>query len=363
MENEMSVLKLQEVLWEITPKCDKGCSYCGSKDIINKKPLDDNDLIKIAKQLVEYGVEEVTLTGGEPGTLAEENPEIIPLICNILNEGGTKTKVVTYGKIVEIYGERSLELFDVIGISVNELADIECVANLPINPHYQTMITNFGRHNIWDFDELAECAKKFNCWQIQLTMGNEVLNPEGIKHLRNKIGDCDVTNSDTTIVLADNLQVCHKCMAGIKCCSITYTGDVAACLSERSYGGVQNIYGNLLKEDIGEIWENEFKDVRFKDCRKCCRDHIEYPEIDENHRSLPPIIIKGNDQGYPNPINPQVTLYGVSPGGGTYVYSVANPYNPGTGHPPLGDGSVVMMYAVWTEPRWKKPQDNNPDGV
>lgn len=30
--------ELKEIIWEITDNCNQGCSYCGSKDIINKTP-------------------------------------------------------------------------------------------------------------------------------------------------------------------------------------------------------------------------------------------------------------------------------------------------------------------------------------
>ena len=52
-------------------------------------------------------------------------------------------------------------------------------------------------------------------------------------------------------------------------------------MAERSFnnGNLLNQYGNLLDDNItlADIWENGFKDVRFKGCRKCCRDCIKYP--------------------------------------------------------------------------------------
>jgi MoaA/NifB/PqqE/SkfB family radical SAM enzyme len=198
---------------------------------------------------------------------------------------------------------------------------------LCIDHSEHTMITNFGKHNIWDFDDLAKVAQDFKCWQIQLTMGDQMLNPEGIKHLRSKISDCNIPNNGTAIALADNLQVCHKCMAGINGCSITYNGDVIACLSERSYGGIQKVYGSLLKSTIGEIWENGFKDIRFNNCRKCCREFVKYPEIDpDNKQPLPPTIIIEKIKDYkPDPYPPNtIIMYGVVDPS-SYIYSVVNP--------------------------------------
>lgn len=332
----MSILKLNEVLWEITPECDKGCSFCGSKDILDKKPLGNKLLKNVAKQLADYGVKEVTLTGGEPGILAENEPELFSDIVKILLEGGVKVKAVTYGTLVEQDVMSKIgDDFDVIGFSVNTPADVKYIEELGSSKKKydfsrHTMITNFGTHNIWNFDELAECAEMFKCWQIQLTMGENMLNADGIKYLRSKISECDLPNNDTIIALADNLQLCHECTAGIRSCSITYNGDVVSCLSERSYGGIQKVYGSIIKESLSDIWENEFKDVRFKDCRKCCRDHIEYPDLEheEDNKAKPPsIIIKKIDlpDGWSNrPINPQprVVLYGAINGNDTYIYGV-----------------------------------------
>ena len=346
----MSMLKLKEILWEITPECNKNCSYCGSKDLQGKKPLGDKDLKKIAKQLADYGVEEVTLTGGEPGVLAEKKPALFNGIVRILRKAGVKVKAVTNGKLVLVDGvEKTLGDLDVIGFSINTPDDVFDESVFDRSKH--TMITNFGKHNIWDFDELAECARVFRCWQIQLTMGENLLNPNGIKHLRSKIADCDVPDDNTIIVLADNLQVCHDCEAGISSCSITYDGGVVACLSERSYGGIQKVYGNLLKESIDDIWENEFKDIRFKGCRKCCRDFVEYPGVDlkdleeneEERKALPPTIIikkiKEWPKVSPDPYDqPRVVLYGAF-GGNVQAYAVTNP--PWTGdniNPVINDG-------------------------
>ena len=319
------------MLWEITPQCDKGCSYCGSKDILKKKPLCGKDLLNIAKQIGEYGVEEVTLTGGEPGVLAENNPKLFSEIISILESYEVKIKAVTYGKLIEVLVEVDVDKFDVFGVSINLPQDMSD-AYLSYNNNI-TMITNFGKHNIWDFDKLAEHAEEFNCWQIQLTMGDELLGPDGIMHLRNKIKDCPI---NTIIMPADNLQVSHSCAAGINSCSITYDGDVVACLSERSYGGIKKTYGSLLDKNssLGEIWENEFKDTRFSGCRKCCRDCIQYPPSTDLTSIMEDFVL---------PSNKDITL----PPTSIQMYAVVNPRrsNDHWREPPRSSGP--MIYGVW----------------
>lgn len=333
----MSWLKLVEVLWEVTSKCDKGCEYCGSKDILNSKDCSGDELKNVANQLVDYKVDEVTLTGGEPGMLAEEDPGLFGDIVDILHDGGIEVKVVSYGKVFQapIRDIISWDKISVVGMSINTKGDIDYLNSLDFPVEEHTMITNFGRHNIWDFASLAEAATGFKCWQVQLTMGHEQLNADGVEHLRNQLVNSDASK-DTTIVIADNLQACHRCMAGIRSCGITYNGDVMACLSERSFAKYRS-YGNLLNTDLKDIWENEFKDIRFSGSRKCCRDFIDYPDPKSNQPEMPPIIIthegeeNQNKNKYPRPNNwgPSVVLYGVSPG--------------------LGDGDKqVIVYGAYT---------------
>lgn len=345
------MIKLKEIIWEITPKCNKNCDYCGSKNILNSKPLRDSRLELIAENIIEYGVGEVTLSGGEPGTL---NSNILLNIINMLKKGGVKVKAVTNSLLFNY--QNIIDSLDAVGLSVNTEDDIQNLRNFAndykdgymgedifvINKNKTTAITNFGTHNIFYFDKIVNFLydKEIKTWQIQLTMGKYQLNSEGIKYLWDKIEKERTDNF--TIVLADNLQSEHECTAGIASCGISYKGEIIGCLSERSWnsGNFRNIYGLILegKNDLKNIWEKEFKDCRFSD-RCSCRSKIEYPkiikridpintkfkEIDINKRAFEPLE-------FPN--QPRVVAYGVIPNQ-TLVYGVSSP--------------SIMAYAVWTD--------------
>ena len=62
----MALLELKEVLWELTPTCNKNCEYCGSKELKSKKELDKTYLATIIENLLQYPPKSITLTGGEP---------------------------------------------------------------------------------------------------------------------------------------------------------------------------------------------------------------------------------------------------------------------------------------------------------
>jgi radical SAM protein with 4Fe4S-binding SPASM domain len=105
-----------------------------------------------------------------------------------------------------------------------------------------------------------------------------MLPPEGILYLRKKIRELE----GIKYILADNLQDEHKCSAGIVSCGITVNGDVIPCLSERTSGYV-SVQGNLFQRTLKDIWETEFREIRFGSdtWSKSCRNCISYPKVDK----------------------------------------------------------------------------------
>jgi radical SAM protein with 4Fe4S-binding SPASM domain len=103
-------------------------------------------------------------------------------------------------------------------------------------------------------------------------------------------------------ILADNLQDEHKCSAGIVSCGITVDGDVIPCLSERTSGNV-SVQGNLFKRTLKDIWETEFRDIRFgaEGWSKSCRNCVSYPKVKE----LTPTIAPREKVEHPKP---QITM-------------------------------------------------------
>lgn len=318
----MVILKLREILWEITPECNKNCSYCGSKELAGKKQLGDDALIHIAREIKEYGVPEVAITGGEPGSVDEG---LLNQIINILH-GTSVVKFITNGELFKL--DLQFDKVDCIGLSINTVEDTEF--EVPDHLIDKTvMITNFGKHNIWDLEKLKKYSEKFLDWQVQLTMGDELLPPDGIEMLRDKL--------EGSAVFADNLQTSHTCSAGINTCAITYDGYVANCLSGRAYGNLK-CEDNLSSKPLSAIWEEGFKCERFRGC-KCCRDFIEYP-----YDCRKTVLDKTMPVDHaPQPINlpSEPRDYDV------VLYSVYNPNRSGSWSPPsLGQDLIKMVYGV-----------------
>jgi MoaA/NifB/PqqE/SkfB family radical SAM enzyme len=334
-EKKMSKLNLVEMLWELNPNCNKNCSYCGSKEVMNKEKEKDDDFYKrVVEQIIAYPPKEITLTGGEP-TICKHYLYVV----DELTKAGIKVKIVSNGTVFD-FNDSMWGKLSQIGLSVNLPSEIEDLKKIkhPDSPRTKhvlsvenrnrvTMITNFGTHNIWDFDALYNffVESGYSCWQIQLTMGEYQLNQDGIEHLRKKIEDLNTqglksilfkTRTGQTIVMSDNLQYEHECTAGINSCSITWDGNVVPCLSERAWLKDLRVQGNLMERTLKDIWESEFKEQRFG-CTKCCRDCIKYKQTttivgtSPSKVDIKPIYGCWEERKFPN--EPIVIMYGVFP--------------------------------------------------
>ena len=211
-----------------------------------------------------------------------------------------------------------------------------------------TIITNFGTHNINDFDKIAKFALQYNCWQVQLTIGNEYqLDLDRIEELEEKlkkVESCGLLN----IVRADNFT-CGKCKAGIYGFSITYDGLIVPCLSYRTWKSDMMVQGTVA--EIEEIWKNGFKFNRERKFVPCCKTIsgieklFKFPEKIE----LPDDLLDERK----NIKNPKM------PSDVVFVYGVVIP-NEKDWNTPMVYGVTNPMYNL-TNIKDLKDFNNNPD--
>lgn len=387
----MAALELKEIIWEITNVCNKNCKYCGSKNVtvsrdvaVNNGYSCDTFAERIANEIVKYPPKEITISGGEPATLLDDT---LAAVITTFRKNAPKmvVKILTNGlffhKLKNEKIAKILKHISVIGLSVNThedcrvLDDYICMiqnseCQIPI-----TILTNFGTHNIFKFDEIKSFVETFKesispipvAWQVQLTQGNDLqLDKDGIKYLKEHLAQ-----SNVFYVEADNLQTNGKCFAGIYSCGITYDGNVVPCLSMRSWLSFDNFtkeyQGNILDKDtnLKKIWRERFWNNRFENC-KCCRDCIEYPEFTENKIiNIQPVYattipIKDNPKESPYDKGGVFVYAAINPndytGDGVRLYGVINPIssNDGTGNPPNDSGTRVLVYAVFN-PQYTPP--------
>jgi len=298
---------------------------------------------------------EVTLSGGEP---SETNYKNLVNVLTILKTAGIVTKMLTNGNFFDTNSDYRADfnpVLDVVGYSVNTFKDVEDAKVRFAGCGYGdfkdkiTVVTNFGKHNIWDFDKIAEVAEQFGCWQVQLTEGEGLtLPPNGIKMLRNMLKNRPKT------VMADNLAYKFKCQAGKEAMGILADGRVVPCLSMRCWNKeLENMAHPRLRDELRvpdvsilQAWETDpvIRDYRFGRSKACCRDCFEYPtdESDIEIRGGVPSDDEGSgllvygitdlrENFYPNKIfttvyavatpHPLVTMYGITNPNGLWPQS------------------------------------------
>jgi len=270
---QLQHLKLKEIIWEITGKCNNNCSYCGSKHMKSSE-VSQNIILKIAEQIALYPPEEINISGGDPFLVDINTHEEI---IKIFKEKDIKCKILINPKSLNGSTTESyiLKMYDWFGLSINTIEESTRAEKYLYNiPGYFTVITNFNVLNLYEFEKIEEFVIKNNrLWTIQFTVYNDVdnklavyNNDSAFNYLQDKIN-----NSKANIILSDNLNECN-CSAGINSIGITYNGDVIPCLFMRSWERDENIIqGNIIDDSLEEIWKYNFINNRFREF-KCCKD-------------------------------------------------------------------------------------------
>lgn len=330
-------LQLKEIIWEITGRCNNGCSYCGSKDQWGTE-VDHEKILKIAKAIQEFALIhpgiQIDISGGDPLVVPYDIHKKIYDLLNI----STRLKILVNPKSLvnsrETYNE-ILNLYTWIGVSINTQEEIDCLELE--NPRIKsrsniTYITNFNTSNVFLFDKLAKAVGN-NPWVIQFTMYKDekeaqalYYNDEAREYLEEKIRSAHNYNK---IMIADNAND-NPCPAGLHSLGILADGTVVPCLSMRSWlGDLQSSHGfyNISKEEttLLDLWRNGFKIQRFYGF-KCCKDHCNLKKINKLPQrqliSSPSIL----DDWKRDPITP------FWPGDSRWptitAYAVFNPFEP-----------------------------------
>ena len=380
---QRGILRLREIIWEITDVCHNNCSYCGSKDILLKSsnitPVEkEKKILRIAEEIAKYPPKKVDISGGDPLTVSLETHQ---KIIKLFKEKFIETAILINPlSIIKNDWVNSLsdkydivKLYDVVGISINTEKELQTYFDrhdffYNLNAVF---VTNFNVSNVFLIDSIKRAIKNHSIqnWQIQLTMfmkENDLAlynNKSGFKFFEGKIKE--LIKEKVPFVLADNVNP-GPCGAGTQSCGIFYDGQVVPCLSMRSWRDNNNlkwktdpqmnilkVVAELKKSNLEHIWEKGFHKYRFCEFN-CCKNvtNIFINVIDLFEKELeglqeikfPPDDDEPIDLGEPDKLNPtkpipyipqqdfpQVDLYGVE----------VNPYP---------DPNMVLVYGINIEP-------------
>lgn len=343
---QQSALKLREIIWEVTNKCLNGCEYCGSKDILNSDDINIESIIAIARNIASYdSVEEVNISGGDPLLLEKEVTEEL---IELLHDSGITVKLIMNPLSFNENNRDKIRLYDWVGISVNTKEELRKAWQVLVQMERYTsfgkkftIITNFGIHNIWEYDNIEDLVKNNNlAWQVQYTQTDKDAiynNSEALRYLHNKMNSS--LKNNIKLIPADDMNS-GPCGAGSMSAGILSNGDIVPCLSMRAWKDELPVQGNLLKESLEHIWTKGFYHYRFCEF-ECCKDICNAPFIpnlsvdnelgDIKENSYEPLDLGGLVAKY------GVQAYAVQQGL-TMLYSVQT-----------DTSAVAFRYGVWKD--------------
>lgn len=89
-------MDVEYIVWLITARCNLNCKHCYAKTYLGERELSRDEKIALARQLGEYGVSHVCISGGEPLLLREELISIV----KILRDYDVHVSMVTNGTLL-----------------------------------------------------------------------------------------------------------------------------------------------------------------------------------------------------------------------------------------------------------------------
>lgn len=314
------------VIWECTLKCNMNCIHCGAYS--NKpKPneLTKEEMLKLLKELSEYGVERFLITGGEP-LLRNDIFEIL----KEAKELGLKTGFSTNGYFVSNHNiQKIVQFTDSIQVSVDGIGKthnsfrktsgafdkaVNAMKLLRENNCKQVCMTStITPLNFHELEGLYNLAKEYaDVWRIGSAMpigkssknDSLFLSSKQLKLLMDFI--VEKMKNKFPILLGENLgylgnyydKRIHRndfffCGIGITSCCIGADGKVRGCPELPSIN--EFIVGDLREKTFKEIWENSFEEYRDEtysrvpqDCLKCndldlCRGGCQVMRLKDIH--------------------------------------------------------------------------------
>lgn len=280
--------QIEEVIIEITEKCNLKCIHCGSdcngKPIASKSELTLDEWKDCLNQLKGMNVQKVVFSGGE-ATLKDGFEEIISFAHQIgLNYGFITNGLVFSNSLIGTI--EKCKPFS-IGISIDGLKEVHniirgnkkswrqinrviskiCKLNIPV-----CAITTINKMN---YEELPRLAKFLNdsgvlSWQLQTAMpygrmglkSDLLVDEELFKKLclvimllRSKYPNMYIVGADCFgMAPAGTVRPLSwpGCAAGLSAAAIDAFGNVMPCLSMQSG---PNKCGNLREKSLKEIWQ------------------------------------------------------------------------------------------------------------
>ena len=291
------------VHWEMTNECNLNCIHCYQQnDKIRQTHLDRKNLFIVAKRIIEAGVFQVTLTGGEPFTI-----KCLPDLIEYFNNNGIVPHITSNGTLIETSTISWLS-------KVNSTIQISLDSHIPevhnqIRQHSEAHKLVMNAINLLIENDmkfsLAFCANKQNFRDIEgvinyaidnnvnILLIGEVLPLYGSLYVKQSLSfsiseykdfissiielkkryqsQIEIhINSEWGFIFSDEID--HSpCTAMDRDMAILYNGKASPCPFIRD----NKFYiGNLLTEDLKSIWKKDtamkFRSQKHSGCDIFC---------------------------------------------------------------------------------------------
>ncbi len=270
---------------ELTSNCNNLCRYCynsfrGEKDYDNGLQLKDS--LRIGKEIVDNEVFEVVLTGGEPllrrdllyplaEYLSSENVDV-KMNTNLTLIDKDDPKKIEDSGILSVFGslpsfnEKNYNRITRTERYRNAINGIEILLKSGIPTGINMVVTKLNREEVYETGKfLYELGIKSFCAtpaspcyfmpkEIELKREEVVKTLDDLLRLKDEFGmRVDVVEPLPRCIVEKNdryeIFLRRDCAAGKLTASISSKGDVSPCTH------VQKSYGNLLKENLSQIWK------------------------------------------------------------------------------------------------------------
>ena len=280
--------KPDNVVWEITWKCNANCIHCGSDCVSVEKQnqLSTSECLDIINDLDTIGTKMVTLSGGDP--LLRED---FPILASAIKSHGMQLSFVTNAialddKKIKLLRELQPEAF---GISIDSGIDyihdyirghkgcynhaLESIVKLKENDVEPTVVTTVHKLNYPQLPKLREVLLSLGvrAWQIQYAdfigrMHKECMITEAqFQNMDNFIYDTVmkyddvmfVTGADVFGYMTDMVREISPgwcgCQAGMKVLGLESDGTIRGCLSQQLDKYKE---ANIRDRSLVEVWND-----------------------------------------------------------------------------------------------------------
>jgi radical SAM protein with 4Fe4S-binding SPASM domain len=277
--------EINEIIIEVTMKCNKSCEFCFNKlsDQNNSNDLSTNQIKSLINKIHEAGVKTVRFTGGEP-LLRKDLFELMQYAhskgLNVwMNTNGTLITNENAKKINEYVSNilisfHSLEDKDIIKNSIEMIRDVKTI-------RCGTIATQM---NIMKLEKFMEAVNEFNIdrWEIFRPMNkNNELNHKDIKILVEKIILFN-KSTKTECLITNSVPFCAydpEKISSISSGAVADDGYIRFVVGGDGFARptyfTDKKIGNLIETSVENCWNDDFmKKMRKFDfipeqCKKC----------------------------------------------------------------------------------------------